>query len=221
MPKIAIIENSDGLGKYFTQFPGEIEYRIFPVWNTLLFPDEKYDAYVLTGDYNNVSDGLLPFHRKELEFLKTIAGKKIFGSCFSHQLLGEVFGGKVEKREKRFFGWHPVFIREEHPVFRNLDNPHFLSLNGDEVVEKPAPATVLATNPECRFQFFLYGDNVLTCQAHPEILKQDALDIIEKHRERLAIRCPDLDEKLKQTESYADDEVNRIFLRNLAEWLLS
>ena len=43
-------------------------------------------------------------------------------------------------------------IREEHPVFKGLDNPHFLSLNGDEVAEKPEAAKVLATNPENLFR---------------------------------------------------------------------
>ena len=220
MHKIAIIENSDGLGRHFSNFPGDIEFNIFPVWKTSRFPDEEFDAYILTGDYNNVSDGLLPFHEKEVEFLNTIKGKRIFASCFAHQLLGQVFGGKVEKRRTRFFGWQPVFIREEHQVFEGLKEPCFLCLNGDEIKEKPESAKVLATNPECQYQLLLYGQNTLTCQSHPEILKLDSLKLINEHRARLSPRCPDLDEILDRTERFADDDVNEAFMGNVVEWLV-
>jgi len=102
MKRIAIIENSKGLGNFFTTHLDNEEYKIFPIWNTSLFPDEEFDAYIFTGDYNNISDGLLPIHRKEIEFIKTVKHKKIFASCFMHQLFGEIFSGRVAKREKRF-----------------------------------------------------------------------------------------------------------------------
>lgn len=221
MPKIAIIENCDELAIYFTRFLSGIEFDIFPVWNTPRFPPEEYDAYILTGDYNNVSDGLLPFHEKEVEFLRTIEGKKIFASCFSHQLLGQVFGGRVEKRQERFFGWRQIHIRQEHPAFKGITDPNFLSLNGDEVTHKPETAKILATSPQCLYQLLLYDQNILTCQSHPEILKEEALDIIEKHRDRLSIRCPNMDLILERTKRFAEDAVNEKFMGNVVGWLVS
>jgi GMP synthase (glutamine-hydrolysing) len=219
--KIAVIENSDELGNYFTRLLDGIEYDIFQIWKSADFPAEEYDAYILTGDYNNVSDGLLPFHEKEVEFLKTVNGKKIFASCFSHQLIAQVFEGKVSKRKMRFFGWHQIFIQEPHTIFQGITNPYFLSLNEDEVTEIPKEAEILATNPECRYQVLSYGEDILTCQSHPEILKQEALELIKKHKVRLSIRCPDLDLILERTERFADDEINKKFMENVVRWLVS
>jgi GMP synthase-like glutamine amidotransferase len=221
VPGIAIIENSDGLADYFTRYLDGIDHEIFQVWKTPRFPAEEYDAYILTGDYNNVSDGLLQFHSQEVEFLRKIEDKKIFGSCFAHQLLCQAFGGKVSKREKRFFGWHQIFIQEPHTIFEGITNPYFLSLNGDEVTVIPDTARILATNPQCRYQLLLLGEDILTCQSHPEIQKQEALALIEKHKERLSIRCSDLDLILERTERFAEDAVNQKFMGNVVRWLVS
>jgi GMP synthase-like glutamine amidotransferase len=221
MSRIAIIENSEGLGSYFTKFLDEKEYEIFPVWKSPILPKEDFDSYLFTGDFNNISDGLLPIHRKEIVFTKSIQNKKIFGSCFFHQLIGMVYGGSVEKREVRFFGWHKMTIIEHHHIFNGLKDPYFLNLNVDEIIKKPETAHLLATNPDCRYQVLQYGENILTCQSHPEVFKKEGLESIRKYRESLMRHCPNLDKIVEQTSKYADDESNEIFLSNITEWLLS
>ena len=227
MKKIGIIENSQGLGRYFTRFMDPDEYEIFPVWNTSQLPWEKFDnfdpcnAYIFTGDYNNISDGLLPVHRKEIEFVKTIRGKRIFASCFFHQLLGLVFGGAVGRRETRFLGWHRTAVEREHPILDGLKEPYFLNLNVDEITVRPENAIVLATNPDCRYQILRYGENIVTCQSHPEIFRDEAMELIEEHRKGLMNGCPDPDSFVSRTRKYADDEACRIFMTNLTGWLLS
>ena len=219
--KVAIIENSLGLGNYFTKFLENIKYEIFPVWQSSQLPQKDFDSYIFTGDFNNISDGLLPMHDAEIDFFRSIQNKKIFGSCFFHQLIGQVLGGEVRKRKIRFFGWHKMVIEEEHQIFNGLSEPYFLNLNVDELIKKPASARLLATNPECTFQILQYGDNILTCQSHPEILAQEGLESIEEHRDSLLNNCPDLDEMVKQTEDLADDKANEIFMSNIIEWLIS
>jgi len=219
--RICVIENSEDLARYFVDHTHGIDVDVFPVWKDPVFPHDDYDAYVLTGDYHNISDGLLPFHETELEFIDTVRGKRIFASCFAHQLVARRFGGKVGKRELRLLGWHPALVKEPHPVFKGIGKkPYFLSLNGDEVTRKPASARVLATNPDCSFQILLY-DDILTCQAHPEILYDDAISIMRKHRARLADRCPDMDDLIRQTAIFANDNASRRFMRNVMEWLLA
>ena len=218
---IAVIENSEDLAKYFIGHMDGIEHDVYPVWKDPVFPTDDYDAYILTGDYHNISDGLLPFHERELEFIDSIRGKRIFASCFAHQLVAHMNGGRVAKRERRFLGWHPVRIVDRHPVFEGLDDPVFLSLNGDEVVEKPAVARLLGINPDCTNQVLLYENEILTCQSHPEILKDDAFRIIERHRDRLSVRCPDMDGLLERTERLADDEASLTFMANVLRWLIS
>jgi GMP synthase-like glutamine amidotransferase len=218
--RIAVIENSEDLAGYFIGHMDGVEADVFPVWKDPVFPTDEYDAYILTGDYHNISDGLLPFHEKEIEFVKSISGRRIFASCFAHQLVAHMNGGMVGQREVRFFGWHPVQVMEPHPVFKGLDDPVFLSLNGDEVIEAPPDARSLASNPDCTYQTLLYSDRILTCQSHPEILKEDAFKIIGKHRDRLADRCPDMDGIIARTEGVADDEASREFMANVVKWLL-
>ena len=53
MKRVTIIENSKGLGLYFTKFLDN--YEIFPVWDTSQLPKEEFDAYIFTGDFNNIS----------------------------------------------------------------------------------------------------------------------------------------------------------------------
>jgi len=223
MNRVAIIENSNGLGAFFTRYLDKSEYTLFPAWKTSQLPDEEFDAYIFTGDFNNISDGLLPIHEKEIEFVKSIKGKKIFASCFFHQLMGVIFGSTIEKREERFFGWHKIDIKEMHQILNGLTgkDPYFLSLNGDEITQMPQTAQILATNPDCIYQMLQYGEPIITCQCHPEIFKQDALELIETHKDGLKDRCSNLEDLLRKTKQYADDKSNKIFLSNMTEWLLS
>lgn len=219
MSKIGIIENSKGLAEYFIKFLDYDEYEVFPIWYTSKLPEDKFDAYIFTGDYSNISDGLLPRHELQIQLVKKIHDKKIFGSCFFHQLIGLVYGGKVVKRDHRYLGWHQTIFETRHEIFNRLNNPYFLNLNVDELIEIPDNAEILATGQECPNQILKYGKYILTCQSHPEIYKGEALEAIKVHRESLLVRCPDLDEIVKQTKNYAKDEDCRRFMLNLMEWL--
>ena len=221
MARIAIIENSEGLGGYFTRYMDRDEYEIFPVWKTSELPGREHHSYLFTGDYNNISDGLLPLHRKEMEFVRTLGDRKIFGSCFFHQLLGVIFGGRVEKRERRYLGWHRVTIERDHPILEGLDVPYYLNLNVDELVKVPETATILATGQGCRYQALQYGELIVSCQSHPEIFRQDGLEAIRKHREALLDRCPELDTMVEETKGFADDGACEVFLMNMTRWLRS
>lgn len=221
MKRIAIIENSLGLGDYFTKFIPTNSLEVFPDWKTQEFPNEEFDSCIFTGDFNNISDGLLPIHEKQIEFFRSIKNKKIFGSCFFHQLIGMIFGGEVQKRKTRFLGWRKMIIEKEHEIFNGLNDPYFLNLNVDEIITKPINAEVLASNPDCTYQVLKYGENIITCQSHPEILMQEGLDSIHEHRKSLLNNCPDLDEMVDQTKELANDGPNKIFMANIIEWLLS
>ncbi len=222
MTRIAIIENSAGLARFFTGYLEDVEHETFPVVTGSEFPDASdFDAFILTGDYYDLSEGLLDYHQREIEFINSAGKKRIFGSCAAHQLIGHAFGGRIGKREKRFFGWHGITVLEDHPVFAGLVDPYFLSLNGDEVVEKPDDAVVLAAHDDCLYQVLSYGENILTCQSHPEICKHDALMAIRDNKERLLDRCPDLDEIFDRTFPNSDDRHSDTFMNNVVKWLCS
>ena len=56
----------------------------------------------------------------------------------------------------------------DHPVIAGIDGFRAVCMNVDEVAEAPASAAVLGSSEGCALQVLAYGDNILTCQSHPE-----------------------------------------------------
>lgn len=71
MERIAVIENSPLLARYFRHFleAQDVANETFPVWRGASFPDGGFSAYILSGDFHNITDGLKEYHRREFEFL--------------------------------------------------------------------------------------------------------------------------------------------------------
>ena len=109
-----------------------IDHEVFRAWDGEALPDvEDFDAFILTGDYAYISDGLVPYHLAQMDLVRSVGKKKVFGSCFGHQLIAEVFGGKTQRREERFFGWRKLTIEEDHPIFEGLTEPSALAATDD------------------------------------------------------------------------------------------
>lgn len=168
---VAIIENAPFLGNYFRRLLKEegIPSDTFPLWGGSPLPARRYPAYIFTGDFHNVTDGLCRYHHLELELLTEIEGSRVFGSCFAHQLIAHARGGKVTRRGDRLLGWELIEVIEPHPGLPAVESFFAFNGNTDEVTEPPGEARWIATSQGCRFQVLAYGEDVLTCQAHPEI----------------------------------------------------
>lgn len=219
---IAIVENSPGLAGYFERVLERqgVPFRTHAVHRGEPFPEMPFDACILTGDYSNISDGLLPYHEQEMAFIRGIPrSRRVFGSCFAHQLMAHLHGGRVRRRDSRFFGWKEITMRSAHPVFAGIEAPRFVCLNGDEVGE-PAPGSVVIGEAEdCAVQVVTYEEHILTLQSHPEILVDDVREILAAHGPALRERCPRLEEMHRQTLPLADDAASLRFLDNLVAWL--
>ena len=64
MKRIAIIENSEGLGAFFTGYLEEGEYQLFPVWKNPEFPDvENFDAFIITPSSGCATSITLPIRQ--------------------------------------------------------------------------------------------------------------------------------------------------------------
>lgn len=218
---ICIIENSPGLSVYFENFllNHSVLFTVFPVYKNGLFPEKSFKSYIFTGDFSNISDGLKPYHLKEIEFIKSIKESKIFGSCFSHQLISKIFGGVVSRRSERHFGWNRINLIKAHRVLINIDDPYFISMNGDEISKISEKSELIGTSKSCHNQIISYNDNILTMQSHPEMLIDDVKRLTEIYRNELSDRCPFLDEVFKKTVGFSDDDVNWSFMKNLVSWL--
>lgn len=172
MARIAIIENSPLAGSYFSRLAraAGAEPSIVPVWRGALFPGAgEFDSCVLTGDWHSVTGGLRGYHRRELEFIRSIGEKRVYASCFAHQLVAADRGGKVSRREGRLLRWERVELSGSHPALGGLERFDAVCLNADEVTRPPDDAVVLGASELCAYQVLSYGENMITCQAHPEM----------------------------------------------------
>lgn len=98
----------------------------------------------------------------------------VVGICFGHQIIAQAMGGKVEK----FAGGWSV-----GPTTYDFDG-ETVTLNAwhqDQVVQRPAGTTVIASNDFCENAALLYDDRALTIQAHPEF-KPDFVEGLMKTR---------------------------------------
>jgi GMP synthase-like glutamine amidotransferase len=174
---VAIIENSPFVGRGFARALHEegVDSRGFKAWLGGVIPGwlagGDVAAYILSGDFHDVTRGLREYHLRELELLEKAEGRRIYASCFSHQMIAEWKGGTVQRRPDRILGWERLIVREEskHPAFAGAPETSAICLNIEEVSELPPGAEWVAASEGCKYQAIAYGDEILTCQAHPEL----------------------------------------------------
>lgn len=150
-------------------------FRTYPVLDGVLpeRPDEC-DGWLITGSRFGVYEGH-PWIPPLEDFIRRVhdADVPMVGICFGHQIIAQAMGGRVTKypggwsvgRTEYDFGGKTVALNAWHQ---------------DQVVEKPAGATVCARNDFCENAALMYGDRIFTLQAHPEFHRDFTADIIEK-----------------------------------------
>ena len=130
-----------------------------------------YDGYLLTGSPASVHDGFDWIQRLSALVTDADAGaKRIFASCFGHQLVASVFGGEVGSNEQGWLiGNYALQIRREYEWMRPLAGVtsrfHF---NQERVTRLPPAAHSFADSDAYPDFAYTLGDNVLCVQGHPE-----------------------------------------------------
>ena len=120
------------------------------------------DGWIITGSKHGAYEDE-PFIAPLEDFIRDVyaADIPLVGICFGHQIIAQALGGKVEKFKD---GW-------------SVGNTHYdwngetIALNAwhqDQVVERPADATVFASSAFCENAALVYGKRAFTVQAHPE-----------------------------------------------------
>ena len=175
MSTIAIVENRPLMAWHFASFLRSemIDFRVFHAWREKRLPGwltkGNTSALILTGDLHNVTEGLRDYHKRELELLDSSRGKRVFASCFSHQMIAVWKGGTVTRRADRLLGWEEFDTGERHPALCGVERLKAVCLNLEEVVAPPPGAELLAASENCACMVLAYGDEILTCQSHPEL----------------------------------------------------
>ena len=166
------------------------------------FPSGIYDAdgWLITGSRHGAYENH-PWIPPLEAFIRDAYAAKVplVGICFGHQIIAKALGGRVEKFPG---GW------SVGPT--NYDfGGDALTLNAwhqDQVVEKPAGATVIASNEFCANAALLYDDRAFTVQAHPEFRSDFVGGLITK-RGRGLVPDPLLDAATARLDIPIHDQV--------------
>jgi GMP synthase-like glutamine amidotransferase len=219
MARIAIIENSPFSGAAFARLleRGGTSHFTVRAWLGSPMPSD-FEACILTGDFHNITDGLEDYHRRELELLSVLEDRRAYASCFSHQVVAQARGGTVERRTRRLLRWEKITLRGVHPAFEGMDEFDAVCLNTDEVTAAPEEATLLGSSERCANQVLAYGDNILTCQAHPELSVRREAPLVHFSALALALQDRSLLRELRASEPRPLPHESR-FMAGVIRWL--
>lgn len=120
------------------------------------------DGWLITGSRHGAYEDH-PFIAPLEQFIRDAraAGVPMVGICFGHQIIAQALGGKVERFAAGWsvgptdydFGGETVTLNAWHR---------------DQVTVVPPGARVIAQGGICDNAALVYGDDILTVQAHPE-----------------------------------------------------
>ena len=98
------------------------------------------------------------------------SGKRIFASCFGHQLVARIFGGEVGSNEQGWLiGNYALEIRREYEWMQPLAGiTSLFHFNQERVTRLPAAAHSFADSEAYPDFAYTLGDNILCVQGHPE-----------------------------------------------------
>ena len=155
----------------------------FKVYDLAEFNDavprlSAFDGLIISGSELGVYDIALwmPSVRDLLLATKQ-AGKPIFGICFGHQIMAEVFGGKVEKAECG----NVVGVRDYTDSYGRCFSAY--AWHQDQVTRLPPEASVIATAPYCPIAGLRYDFPAYSVQYHPEFTEESILGLLHCGRD--------------------------------------
>ena len=165
----------------------EVELAVFRCDLGELPPDaDACDAYIGGGSRASVFEKLNWIARLE-EFVRELHAreKKFVGICFSHQMITQALGGKVERSDRGWgIGVKTMTLTCTQPWMQPpLDEVRTLFSHQDQVTELPPEAKLLGGNDHCPNGLYTVGDHFLSIQAHPEYTPEFVRALIESRRE--------------------------------------
>ena len=134
---------------------------------------EKIDGIIISGSEKGVYDEtpwMLPLRENLLEMRS--ARVAMFGICFGHQIMADIFGGKAEKSNKGFV----TGVRQFRD--RGADVAAYLA-HQDQVIDVPPGAEVIGSAAHCPVAALSYDFPALSVQFHPEYSREFASDLID------------------------------------------
>ena len=142
--------------------------------NGAKMPDPSdVDGIIISGSEKGVYDDT-PWMQPLRDNLETMRnhGIPIFGICFGHQIMADVFGGKAEKVDQGFITGARSFDMGGHKIPAHVAHQ-------DQVTRLPPGASVTASAPYCPAAALAYDFPAMSVQFHPEYSPDFTLDLID------------------------------------------
>ncbi len=138
-----------------------------------VFPDsvDDCDAYLVTGSLCGVYDPEVWISMLS-GFIQVafLAGKKLVGICFGHQILAHALGGRAERSEKGWgLGLKSIDLAgHQEWMFGRPERLALYFVHQDQVIRLPEGADLLGGDAFCPNALFSIENRVLGIQGHPE-----------------------------------------------------
>lgn len=138
---------------------------------------EDYDLYIVTGSPAGVYEDHAWIPRLE-DFIRNAyrLGARFVGLCFGHQIIAQAMGGKVIKSEKGY-GIGVMDYALAYPPYNNA-NISLCAWHQDQVIHAPKLAERILTSDFCPNAGFLYEQQAITFQPHPEFTRDFLKDLV-------------------------------------------
>ncbi len=134
-----------------------------------------FDGFVLSGSEKGVYDDMPWLGRLRTFLLEAKAqAAPVFGICFAHQFMAEVYGGKAE-----LAGLGEVVGVRRFKVNGKDVDAHVW--HRDQVIKVPPGARVLGGADYCPFGVLAYDFPAMSVQFHPEFTRAFITHAIEKN----------------------------------------
>lgn len=135
----------------------------------------SFDGYIISGSDKGVYDDT-PWIASLRIFLNEArsAEKPMFGICFGHQIMADVFGGKAEK-----VGDAEVGVRAFEAGGQTIKGHVW---HQDQVTQRPPGAQVIARSDYCPIAGLAYDFPAMSVQFHPEYSAGYVADFLRRSR---------------------------------------
>jgi len=124
-------------------------------------------AIILSGSPFSVNHAEAPFPDKRILELNI----PILGICYGMQLLTRFFGGRVEKSEKKEYGYAEIRCLNKDPIFKGLSPVERVWMShGDSLAELPSDFIAVAESDNSPFSAIRHKTRkIYALQFHPEV----------------------------------------------------
>ncbi|MFP4165277.1 MAG: type 1 glutamine amidotransferase [Chitinispirillaceae bacterium] len=155
-------------------------------------PDtQSFDALVVLGGPMNIYEvSKYPWLNPERNLIEQSLrfGKKILGICLGAQLVADVMGAAVQKNRYKEIGWHKVELDPDaakHRLFHGFPSRFTTFHWHGDTFSVPRGAHRIGSSEACLNQGFVYGDQIVALQFHPEITKETIENLLGKCADEL------------------------------------